>query len=153
MASAFRFRRGEASVSGRIRSIRLIAACLSLAATGYVTRAQACSQCMCGTPFPAGVLGGAVPMQLTTGIEDRYLSKTSGLDQGPGEELELEHRVAAFAMWRPLNRLALLGRLPYNIKQVTEHPGRQSRAPRRRADWATPSSLRWWELRAESLDA
>src|SRR5690349_3735206 len=82
--------------------------------------AQACSQCMCGTPFPAGVLGGVVPMQLTYGIEERFLSKTSGLDDGPGEEQESEHRVAGFAMWRPLNRLALLGRLPYNVKQVTD---------------------------------
>ena len=62
-------------------------------------------------------------MQVATGIEDRYLSKTSGLDEGPGEELELEHRVAAFARWRPLNQLALLGRLPYNFKQVTQQSG------------------------------
>jgi hypothetical protein len=78
---------------------------------------------MCGTPFPAGVLGGVVPMQVTYGLEERFLSKTSGLDDGPGEEQELEHRVAGFALWRPLNRLALLGRLPYNVKQVTEQVG------------------------------
>jgi hypothetical protein len=107
-------------VDTRIGFVALIAAFISLPAAGLVDRAQACSQCMCGTPFPAGVLGGVVPMQVTYGIEERFLSKTSGLDGGPGEEQELEHRVAGFAMWRPLNRLVLLGRLPYNVKQVTD---------------------------------
>src|SRR6266571_3194323 len=78
---------------------------------------------MCGTPFPAGVMGGVVPMQVTYGIEERFLSKTSGLDEGPGDEQEREYRVAGFALWRPLNRLALLGRLPYNVKQVTDQVG------------------------------
>ena len=100
-----------------------IAAFVLIFAAGPIDRAQACSQCMCGTPFPAGVLGGVVPMQVTYGIEDRLLSKTSGLDDGPGEEREREHRLAGFVMWRPLNRLALLGRLPYNIKQVTDPDG------------------------------
>lgn len=107
----------------RFGSIVVIALCVALSVAGLVDRAQACSQCMCGTPFPAGVLGGVVPKQVTYGIEDRFLSKTSGLDEGPGEEQELEHRVAGFAMWRPLNRLALLGRLPYNVKQVTDQVG------------------------------
>jgi len=96
---------------------------LSLLCVALAGHAQACSQCMCGTPFPAGVLGGVVPMQVTFGIEDRYLSKTSGLDDGPGQELELEHRVAGFAMARPLNRVVLLARLPYNVKQVTDLTG------------------------------
>lgn len=103
--------------------VALIAVCIALSAAGLVDRAQACSQCMCGTPFPAGVLGGVVPRQITYGMEDRFLSKTSGLDEGPGQEQEREHRVAGFAMWRPLNRLALLGRLPYNVKQVTDQVG------------------------------
>jgi hypothetical protein len=107
----------------RFGSIVLIAACISLSAAGLVNRAQACSQCMCGTPFPAGVMGGVVPMQVTYGIEERFLSKTSGLDEGPGEEQERESRVAGFALWRPLNRLALLGRLPYNVKRVTDQVG------------------------------
>lgn len=106
-----------------IRRFVIIATCLSWSIAGLVDGAQACSQCMCGTPFPAGVLGGVVPMQLTYGIEERFLSKTSGLDQGPGEEQEREHRVAGFAMWRPLNRLALLARLPYNMKQITDRIG------------------------------
>jgi len=103
--------------------VALIAVCITLSAIGLIDRAQACSQCMCGTPFPAGVMGGVVPMQFTYGIEERFLSKTSGLDAGPGEEQEREHRVAGFAMWRPLNRLALLGRLPYNAKEVTDQVG------------------------------
>ena len=103
--------------------IMLVALGITLSAVSLVDRAQACSQCMCGTPFPAGVLGGVVPKQITYGMEDRFLSKTSGLDEGPGQEQEREHRVAGFAMWRPLNRLALLGRLPYNVKQVTDLVG------------------------------
>jgi hypothetical protein len=107
----------------RSRWIMLIVTCLWLPAAGLFDRAQACSQCMCGTPFPASVLGGVVPMQFTYGIEERYLSKTSALDEGPGVEREREHRVAGFVMWRPLNRLAVLGRLPYNFKQVTDVVG------------------------------
>ncbi len=84
--------------------------------------ASACSQCMCGTPFPAEVLGGVVPAQFTYGLEERYLSKSNALDDGPGQEREREHRVAAFGMWRPLGAVALLGRVPYNVKQITSRP-------------------------------
>jgi hypothetical protein len=98
----------------------VIASCIAVFAAGLVSPAQGCSQCMCGTPFPSGVLGGVVPQQFTYGFEERYLSKTSGLDDGPGEEEEREHRLAGFALWRPLNRLALLGRLPYNMKQTDQ---------------------------------
>jgi hypothetical protein len=82
----------------------------------------ACSQCMCGTPFPADVLGGTVPMQLRFGLEDRYLSKTNALDEGPGEESEREHRVSGFALWRPTTRAALLARVPYSMKELNERP-------------------------------
>jgi len=84
--------------------------------------AGACSQCMCGTPFPAGIMGGVVPMKFTYGLEERYLSKTNALDEAPGSELEQEHRLSAFALWRPHDRLALLGRLPYAMKQITSQP-------------------------------
>jgi len=91
-------------------------------ASGVARDALACSQCMCGTPFPADALGGVVPMQLRYGVEDRYLSKSTGLDEGPGEEREREHRLSAFAAWRPHDRLALLGRLPYNFKELEQEP-------------------------------
>ena len=104
----------------RLARWMVIASCVAVSAAGLVGRAQGCSQCMCGMPFPSGVLGGVVPKQLTYGIEERYLSKTSGLDEGPGEEEEREHRLAGFALWRPMNRLALLGRLPYNVKQIDQ---------------------------------
>ena len=105
------------------RAIAPAVLALTLAAD-FAGSARACSQCICGTPFPAAVVGGVVPTQLAYGLEERYLSKTSGLDDGPGEEQELEHRVAGFALWRPWNRLALVGRLPYNFKQVNQHvPG------------------------------
>lgn len=88
----------------------------------FAARAHACSQCLCGAPFPADVLGGLVPMQFRYGFEERYLSKANGLEDGPGSEREQEHRIAAFALWRPADRLALLARLPYNVKQITETP-------------------------------
>jgi len=69
-----------ARVATRFQSVVLIAAAVALGAAVIAGQARACSQCMCGTPFPAGVLGGVVPMQFTFGIEERYLSKTSGLD-------------------------------------------------------------------------
>jgi hypothetical protein len=96
----------------------LVGALLAFAAPA----SHACSQCMCGAPFPSDVLGGTVPMQFRYGFEDRYLSKSNALDQGPGDETEQEHRVAAFGLWRPNDRLALLGRLPYAVKTVTERP-------------------------------
>jgi hypothetical protein len=80
---------------------------------------------MCGTPFPADALGGVVPMQLRYGFEDRYLSKSNGLDEGPGAEHEREHRISAFGVWRPHDRLALLGRLPYNFKELEQEPSGQ----------------------------
>lgn len=84
--------------------------------------AVACSQCMCGTPFPAGIMGGVVPTKFTYGLEDRYLSKSNALDEGPGTELEQEHRLSGFALWRPHARLALVGRLPYAMKEITSQP-------------------------------
>lgn len=126
MASSRRCDRRASSARTRFLSILIFVACTSLSSVGLTGRAQACSQCMCGTPFPAGVLGGVVPKQVTYGFEERYLSKTSALDDGPGLEEEREHRVSGYAMWRPLNRLALLGRLPWNVKQVTELPGTES---------------------------
>jgi hypothetical protein len=93
-----------------------------VAALVIAPRAYTCSQCLCGTPFPADLLGGVVPLQLRYGFEERYLSKANALDESPGSEREREHRIAGFALWRPTNRIALLGRLPYNVKQITESP-------------------------------
>jgi hypothetical protein len=86
------------------------------------TTALACSQCTCGSPFPADLLGGATPMQIRFGMEDRYLSKSNALDQEPGEETEHEHRLAGFALWRPDERAALMLRLPYAMQELIEHP-------------------------------
>lgn len=97
----------------------IIAPLVLLVATGD---AAACSQCMCGTPFPAGIMGGVVPTKLTYGLEDRYLSKSNALDEGPGTEQEREHRLSGFALWRPGSRLALVGRLPYAMKEITSQP-------------------------------
>jgi hypothetical protein len=93
-----------------------------LAISLLAAEARACSQCLCGTPFPAEALGGAVPMQLRYGFEERYLSKSNALDEEPGTESEREHRVSGFVLWRAADRLALLARLPYNVKELTESP-------------------------------
>jgi hypothetical protein len=61
-------------------------------------------------------------MEVRYGLEDRYLSKSNGLDDQVGTEHEREHRVGGFALWRANNRLALLGRLPYNVKEIRESP-------------------------------
>ena len=100
----------------------LIVAGAGVLIAGAPRTAHACSQCMCGMPFPSGVLGGVVPMQLSWGLEERYLSKSNALDDGPGLEDEREHRVAGYALWRPKNHLALLGRVPYNFKEIESHP-------------------------------
>ena len=89
---------------------------------GLAGHAWACSQCMCGTPFPSDVLGGVVPSRFAYGLEERYLSKSNALDEGPGKEQEREHRVAAFGLWRPRNQLAFIGRVPYNFKEITSRP-------------------------------
>ncbi len=104
--------------------MRRIGSCALLLMVAIVSprNVPACSQCMCGTPFPANVLGGVVPTQFTWGLEERYLSKSNALDEGPGEEQEREYRVAAFGLWRPLNRLALIGRLPYAFKDLSSRP-------------------------------
>jgi hypothetical protein len=85
-------------------------------------QARACSQCMCGTPFPFDVLGASVPVRMSYGLEERYLSKRNALEEEEGQEHENEHRIAAFGIWRPMNRLALLGRLPWSFKEITEKP-------------------------------
>lgn len=103
--------------------------------------AAACSQCMCGTPFPAGVFGGVVPLRFTYGLEDRYLSKSNGLDEGPGTEDEREHRLAAFGLWRPHARFALLGRLPYAFKEITTNPDSQASSVERSHGLSDAESL------------
>jgi hypothetical protein len=95
---------------------------IALALAACPAPVHACSQCLCGTPFPADALGGVTPLQLRYGIEDRYLSKENALEDEPGIEAEREHRVGAYVVWRAMDRLALLGRLPYNFKEITETP-------------------------------
>jgi len=95
---------------------------ISLLALALASQARACSQCMCGTPFPFDALGVVVPSQMRYGFEERYLSKANALDGEPGTEREREHRVSAFLLWRAADRLALLARLPYNVKKIEETP-------------------------------
>src|SRR5437667_8092290 len=100
----------------------LILVCTIFLTTGLPLPAGACSQCMCGTPFPSDLFGGVVPAQFTYGLEERYLSKSNALDEAPGVEEEREHRIAGFGLWRPTNRIAVLGKLPFNVKEITTQP-------------------------------
>ena len=109
----------------------LILSCVAVLTAGVSDPAGACSQCMCGTPFPADVLGGVVPSKFGYGLEERYLSKSNALDEGPGVEQEREHRVAAFGLWRPLNQLAFLARVPYNFKEITSRPAGEAASVQR----------------------
>lgn len=84
--------------------------------------ASACSQCMCGMPFPPDALGGPAPQTFRFGFEEQYLSKENGLDDAPGIEREQEHHVGAYALARVSSRVMLLGRLPYVFKQITSEP-------------------------------
>lgn len=103
-----------------MRLLRII--CVIGLAAGLPLRALACSQCMCGAPFPADVLGGVVPSRLTYGLEERYLSKENALSEEPGEEHQHEHRIAGIGLWRPMDRVALLARVPYNFKEIVSTP-------------------------------
>jgi hypothetical protein len=84
--------------------------------------ALACSQCLCGSPTPAGYLLDAPAGVLSYGIEDRYLSKENGLDDGPGMETQVEHRISPLVVYRPSARLSFQARWPYAIKTNTQNP-------------------------------
>lgn len=80
--------------------------------------ATACSQCMCGSPFPLTFLSAPMPSSIRYGVEDQYLSKSSGLDPA-GTESEVGHRVAPFVLYRPDTRVFLQLRAPYTFKRIT----------------------------------
>ena len=104
-------------------AIVLRAALITLVVAGFLpARARACSQCMCGNPFPTDVLGVSQSFSARFGVEDRYLSKSNALDDEPGTEEEQSHRLAPFALFRPSTKFMLIGKLPYVFKQVTETP-------------------------------
>src|SRR5262249_76969 len=89
---------------------------------GSFSVAQACSQCMCGSPLPAAYLWGPEPDHFRFGLEERYLSKSNALDEGPGNEEENEHRVSGYGLWRPTERVLLLARLPYSFREQIQTP-------------------------------
>lgn len=81
--------------------------------------AHACSQCLCGSPTPPGYLLGAESGRWSFGLEDRYLSKSNALEDDPGSESQIEHRIAGVAAFRPAERVQLLVRAPYVFKRTT----------------------------------
>lgn len=89
---------------------------------GSSSLAQACSQCMCGSPLPAASLWGPEPDHFRFGLDERYQSKSNALDDVPGMEDESEHRISGYGLWRPLNPLLVLGRLPYSFRENVQTP-------------------------------
>jgi hypothetical protein len=102
----------------RIFARLMLLCCLLLGAD----RALACSQCLCGSPTPAGYLLDAPAGYFSYGIEDRYLSKENGLDDGPGTETQVEHRISPLVVYRPSTRFSLQARWPYAVKTNTQMP-------------------------------
>jgi hypothetical protein len=100
----------------------LSAGVLAASLAAFAPAADACSQCVCGMPFPPDALGGPAPQRVRLGFEERYLSKSNALEDAPGTERESEHHAGAFALARVSSRLMILGRLPYVWKQITEAP-------------------------------
>lgn len=86
-------------------------------------RASACSQCLCGDPFPSTAFGAPVPATFRFGVESRLLSKRNGLgEDGPGTESEREQRVAPFVLWNVAPRLVVTARQPFAFKRLAERP-------------------------------
>jgi len=97
-------------------------AALALLALAPSQRAAACSQCMCGDPFPTLAFGQPTPALFRYGLENRYLSKDNALADEPGREDQRENRLAGFAMMHPADRVVLLARVPYVFKRIEESP-------------------------------
>jgi Putative MetA-pathway of phenol degradation len=85
-------------------------------------RAQACSQCLCGSPTPPDYLLGDAMPGFDVGLEDRYLSKSNALGEAVGSESQYEHRLSALFSYRSASRVALLARLPYVFKRNVASP-------------------------------
>src|SRR5262245_10574839 len=84
--------------------------------------ALACSQCICGSPLPAAYLWGPEPDRCRFGLEERYHSKSNALEDVAGREEESEHRVSGFGMWRPVEPVLLIARMPYTFREMIETP-------------------------------
>jgi len=88
--------------------------------------AGACSQCLCGDPFPTTAFGAPVGSTFRFGVETRLLSKLTGLEDTPGTESEREQRVAPFVLWNATSRLVLTARQGYGFKRLADQPTGQS---------------------------
>jgi hypothetical protein len=105
-----------------LRQIVSGVASLAFVLAGTALPAYGCSECLCGSPTPPGYLLGEYARGLSYGLEDRYLSKANALAEGPGDERQVEHRIAGFLVYRPAPRAALQLRLPYVFKTNTQRP-------------------------------
>jgi hypothetical protein len=100
--------------------MRFVLAILFLVAAS--SAASACSQCMCGSPLPAAYLWGPEPDRARFGFEERYASKSNALDEQPGNEEENEHRVSGYGLWRPVETMLVVARLPYAFREQIQTP-------------------------------
>jgi hypothetical protein len=94
---------------------------LGLLAT-LAPNARACSQCMCGDPFPTTAFGAPVAATFRFGVETRLLSKNNGLDDIAGTESEREQRVAPFLLWTASPRFIVAVRQTYAFKRIADRP-------------------------------
>jgi hypothetical protein len=96
---------------------------LALGLAAVAGEARACSQCLCGSPTPPGFLLNTTSGQFSYGFEERFLNKANGLEGGaPGEERQIENRIAALGFYHPRPNLAFQARLPYVFKNNTAAP-------------------------------
>jgi len=101
----------------------LFAALVAVAAVATpLHSALACSQCLCGDPFPTTAFGAPVPARVRFGVESRLLSKQNGLAEEPGTESEREQRVAPFVLWNVSRLLVVTARQTYAFKRLAERP-------------------------------
>ncbi len=104
-----------------MRRAALVAA-LALGTLAPATAAHACSQCLCGDPFPTTAFGAPVTTALRVGVESRVLAKSNALADGPGSESEREQRVAPFVLWTATPRLVVTARQTYAFKRLADRP-------------------------------
>ena len=94
----------------------------ALMLASFASGAAACSQCLCGSPTPPDFLLGDQGRGARFGLEDLYLSKRTGLEEGAGVERQQEHRVAVTLAGGPLPWLALQARAPFAFKTNVREP-------------------------------
>jgi hypothetical protein len=126
VASAFRSRREKPHVEARFGAIVPITECISVSAAGLINRAQAYSQCIRGTPFPAGVekLAKLYSGQTETRSPRARAAgaRIAGGDGVPnGRRFEPAARLAPGLGCASSGRLRRVARAPASARSTPEH--------------------------------